>query len=326
MVTSTDEVIEQRHEVGPDAGLTVRNISGKIVIRAGDDQAISVRARKYGRSGAMENTRVEIEQDGSQVTVSTRSDGHGLLNLVGMQTCSVDYDITVPSLCEVHAKGVSADVSITGTTGPVRVESVSGDIEISRLSGECKISSVSGDVEAHALSGHLILNTTSGDVDISDSRVHGFNCHTVSGDLTVETPLAPGEVYVAKTVSGDLSLLVPHGTGATVQMKSVSGDVSSELPAEIIRSGRRHWQGRINGGGATVEMNTVSGDLRISASSRLAEVVTQAPEAVSSDTPKAENGPPDVTAQPETATAILQQLEQGTINVEQAMSRLKALR
>jgi hypothetical protein len=98
---------------------------------------------------------------------------------------------------------------------------------------------------------------------LRSSHLRRFNLNTVSGDILLETPLATGEHYLAKTISGDLQISVPPDTGATVQMKSVSGDVHSDLPAEIIKSSRRNWQGRIGGGGANVEMSSVSGDLRI---------------------------------------------------------------
>jgi DUF4097 and DUF4098 domain-containing protein YvlB len=141
-----------------------------------------------------------------------------------------------------------------------------------------------------------------------------FNCQTVSGDLTLDTPLQPASHNVARTVSGNLHLRVPAGTGATVQMKSVSGTVRSDLPAEIIRSGRRHWQGRINGGGAEVELTTVSGDLTVEHSNTGGAVQTD------TQAPVAEDGESSRAA----TTEVLERLHRGEISVEQATEMLRA--
>ena len=93
-------------------------------------------------------------------------------------------------------------------------------------------------------------HNTSGSLDVRDSRLPEFHCHSVSGRLAIETPLS-GRQYHLHTVSGSVRVQIPPDTGVTVQMKSVSGDVTCDLPAQIVKSGRRSWQGVINGGGAT---------------------------------------------------------------------------
>jgi DUF4097 and DUF4098 domain-containing protein YvlB len=221
---------------------------------------------------------------------------------------------------------------------------VSGDLTVTDVSGDCGMTTVSGDVHARHISGSLTVRTTSGDVRLTDSQLDHFNLNSVSGDFTIETPLTPGQHYLARTVSGDLKVLVPPGTGATIQMKSMSGDVISELPAEIIKAGRRHWQGRINGGGANVEMNSVSGDLRFAHSG-----ISGAPNPPSGSAPETggfEGSPAVQSSSAETAAgdapsspvvadtpnaqdetnAILKALEQGEISVEEAMEKLDALR
>ncbi|HLJ66101.1 MAG TPA: DUF4097 family beta strand repeat-containing protein [Chloroflexota bacterium] len=340
MATATDELVEQEFEVGAGSELAVSCVSGRIRVRGEGTGRIAVRARKHGRERAVENTRIELEQEGNRVTARVRSDAAGLLGSVTGGVAAVDFEITVPEDCAVHAKAVSADVSVHGARGALQVESVSGDVDVADAGG-ARITTVSGDVSGRGMSGAFALNTTSGSVELTDSRLSSFNCHTVSGDLTIETPLAAGEHYRAQTVSGDLTLLVPAGTGATVQLKSVSGDVHSELPAEIIKAGRRHWQGRINGGGANVEMTTVSGDLALRSSSTLeAELTATPPVPPVPAVPPTPPTPPDMSTPEDRAsdrpaveqsarhgdtTAVLKDLEEGKISVEDALARLREL-
>lgn len=327
MNTMTSDVVDQQFTVVAPADLAVTSVSGRVTVRAGEESVIRVHATKSGPEGARANTRVEFSQAGSRVDVHTRADTHGrggLLNL-GRNMSSVDYEITVPRGCTVQVKTVSADVNVEGTNGPVRLQTVSGDVSLAGVL-DSSVTTVSGSVSAQKVTGRLTLHTTSGDARIMDSNLRDFNLHSVSGDFTVETPLLRGQHYYAKTVSGYLRLVVPEGTGVMVQMKSISGDVVADFPdAEIIKAGRRHWQGRINGGGANVEMHSVSGDLRITRGSRAASIEPAPPPpppapaepASTGDTPAPETG--------QDATAVLQALERGEIDVEQALARLRSL-
>lgn len=328
------EATERTFEVGSRGELSVSNISGQITIRGTDTTAITIHATKHGSRRRMENTRIEIEHIGNRVSLKTRGDHTGRIGIRG-NVCSVEYDIQVPRLCEIQAEGVSADISVRDTRGDVGIKAVSGDVDIAEVTGECSVTTVSGDIMANALEGELRLRTTSGDATVRASQLPRFNLNTVSGDLSIDTPLTSGEHYLAKTTSGDLRIAVPAGTGATVQMKSVSGDVSSDLPAEIIKSSRRNWQGRINGGGANVEMHSVSGDLRITLSSGHANPRTVPPATIS--TPRHEPEPPapvtpsapspapsSASSDTPPASTILQQLAQGEISVEDAMAQLDA--
>jgi hypothetical protein len=312
MFDTGSEIYDEEFPVGEGAELTVSTISGRIEVRGGEGSTIRLHAVKRGSDRARENTRIETEQDGNRVAIRTRAAETSLFH-GGGKVSSVDYDITVPVGCAVRAKAVSADIAVTGTNAAVSVETVSGSATLAGIVGECSITTVSGDVHARQVAGVLSARTTSGDVSSEASQLRSFNFHSVSGDLDVESPLAAGEHYYAKTVSGDVSLRVPGNTGATVQMKTVSGTVTSDLPAQIIKSGRRHWQGLINGGGAAVELTSVSGDLRIRANGGAAADAAAQPAA-------------DTESHRQEIGTVLSALEKGEINVEEAMARIKAAR
>jgi hypothetical protein len=332
-----NDVIEQQFTVDARPELSISNISGRIDIRAGDSSTISMRATKHGSREAVANTRIEFRHDGNRVRVETKGERSGLLNL-SRNVSAVDYQLVVPRDCEVRAQAVSAGVRVEGLSAAVSAQTVSGDVELAGIAGDCQVTTVSGAATGRRLTGALTLRTTSGDTDIRDSALRHFNLNSVSGDFAIESPLSVGQHYLAKTVSGDLRLLVPADVRATVQMKSVSGEVASDLQAEVIKAGRRHWQGRINGGGATVEMNSVSGDLRIQyadgapqgamppstsvATPEVAPEVSQEASAVSSELPISEPPVEDGPETPADTGAVLRALERGEITVEEAMQRL----
>lgn len=324
METVTSDVIQERFDVGGHPELIISSAAGRISIRPGEDGVITMRATKSGSARAKEHTRVEYSHAGNRVNINTRSDSGGLLSIT-WGTCAVLYDLVVPADCEVRARSTSADVDIAGLRAPIAVQTTSGDVAVNDIGADCSITTVSGDVTGRKISGALTLRTTSGDAAIRQSSLRHFNLNTVSGDFSVETPLTASAQYLAKTVSGDLHVFLPPDTGATVQMKSVSGDVVSELPANVIKSGRRHWQGRIQGGGASLEMTSVSGDLRIGRSQGGIPEPGSSPTQDRATPPGAEDSAA-APLPPSDTTAVLQALERGEITVEEAMARLDALR
>jgi len=260
--TMTDTTIQQSFEVGARPRLSVHNVAGRVVVRAGQPGTIDVHAVKHGRREAMDNTRVEMGQHEDCLSVATKTvdttfagGPHSL--------CAVDYTITVPAGCEVQVHAVSAAVEVRDTQAPASLETVSGAIDIFGVTGDCWVKTVSGSAGIGEIAGTLQGHSVSGALEINRAALQSFDLQTVSGDISAATPLVPGQRYRAHTVSGDLRLLVPGDTKATISLKTVSGSLRSSLPAQIYHADRRHWKGTINGGGAQVEMDSVSGDLTI---------------------------------------------------------------
>ncbi|HZU11420.1 MAG TPA: DUF4097 family beta strand repeat-containing protein [Chloroflexota bacterium] len=324
--TTADDVTTGVFDVGSPAALQVNTVSGEVRVRVHDEPVIRVHAEKNGSPRARRGTTIEHRTEGNTLILRTRGGGdHGTPGWVGNNLASVDYDITVPRRCSVRVKTVSAEVDVRGPEGALNLETVSGEVDAEDVRGDLAISTVSGDITVSRAAGELTLRTTSGDADVRDSSLHDFNLHTVSGDLTIETPLRRGAHYQAKTVSGDLDLIVPRDTGVTVVMKSMSGDVESELPAEVISKGKHKWTGRINGGGATIEMNSVSGDLSIRGGDRRGQPESwDVPGRHESDvSPRSETSPETESVPDEGTTNVLQMLQDGEIDVEEALRRLE---
>jgi len=314
MDISAGQEVEKEFQVGVQPRLSVGSLhGGEVSIRAGADSVIRVRARRLGSRRTVDELPFETMQEGSSVSVRPRGKWHG---------SAVDYRIEVPRDCAVHVRGLNPDVDIEGTSAEVEVETVGGAVRVQDVSGACSVTTVSGDMAGRRIDGTLNVHTTSGDATVMESRLRRFTLHSVSGDFTVETSLTPDEHYLVGTTSGDLRLLLSGNVGATVQMKSFSGEVVSQIPTEVIKSSRRNWQGRINGGGAYLEVASMSGDLQIERGSEVTAEGAhyEAPAATIADAPADAAG--DEERSPETG-AILAALERGEMTVEEAMARLE---
>jgi hypothetical protein len=264
--TQVEEIVEASFEVTDGAELELYNVAGRVTIRAHGEPVIRMRARKYGDEGAVRNTRIENHQHDNRVVIQTQQQHHGAVSDShrGNSLSAVDYDIQVPGGCSLKVNAVSADIDVEGTNGSACLESVSGSLNLRGAQGDIGLTSVSGSITAFALQGDLDASSTSGEVSVLDSQLRRFTLSTVSGSMSVDTPLTRDETYRISTVSGNLKLRVPANSGATLQLNSISGSVRGDgIFHESSGPGRRSWTGAIGDGGAHIEMSSVSGNMTI---------------------------------------------------------------
>jgi hypothetical protein len=207
------------------------------------------------------------------------------------------------------------------------------------------------------IEGALTFRSASGDARISGAALTALNVNTASGDITVRGRFEGSEPCWIHTVSGDVQLELSAPLPSEIGFKSVSGDAF--VPAPFEHTGRKTWH--INGGsGAELAVKTVSGDLHVRAddtpSGRVSE--SHVPQPAAPPSPPAPAAPPSAPAPPaDPASAaiplgvpgangtaptadepaglneaeeterlnLLQALERGEIDVEDAMRRLDEL-
>jgi hypothetical protein len=152
--------------------------------------------------------------------------------------------VRAPAGSNLEIAAGSADMTVTGPAGKVKLHTGTGSVTMDRADGNAEINSGSGtlrlgpmlgglrarsgsgEIEVSSVGGSSTLITGSGDVWLgavqSDVRVR-----TGSGDLTV-ADAAVGSVELI-TGSGDIRVGVRGGTAAMVDLKSGSGQARSEL-------------------------------------------------------------------------------------------------
>jgi hypothetical protein len=210
---------------------------------------------------------------------------------------------------------VSGDVNVDGLIGEQRYTTVSGDLSMTHMGGELRMNSVSGDVTVR---GDLPLSvrgdTVSGDLSVIAPVINGLRANAVSGDIELEGLLGEGQEYRVDTVSGDV--VVGLLGGASFEVRGISTDVNSDLDHRI-EGPRDRRRVTIGAGGPLVLFNSMSGDLSIRRPRRLDRTIPQPPPAPTPPPPPARPAP-----SPEDQLAILQALERGEIDVEEASRRL----
>jgi hypothetical protein len=244
-----------RGTVAAGRTLEIRGVMGTIRAEPSSGREVEVTARKHAEDSDLDDVRIEVMQEGGDVTIcavypgrgNTCEPGGGEMHIRDRNDVHVDFTVRVPAGVDFVGASVSGDVSATGLTGRVELTSVSGSVSGTGLGGLAELHSVSGDVELETASGEASGRSVSGSVRA-----------TVRGRAT--TPLR------FSSVSGDLTVSLPRDLGADIEMSTVSGEMSSDFPLTLGgRFQRRRMEARIGGGGRRLELSTVSGSVRIRA-------------------------------------------------------------
>jgi hypothetical protein len=342
MTASVNTGSNLEHSIGKTGRFVLRVPSGNIAIHGTDGDV--ARIREMGGRPLDERFDI-VAGDGSlEIAAKQRSGitiGIGGLSFGG---ASPNLAIELPRGATVTVETASADVLARGLVGPKRFRTASGDLTLDAIAGELELDAVSGDTRIDA-DGTLEVKSRSisGDFRLRAPKLTRFEMTTTSGDITLDAAMAGGGPYTIKSISGDCTIVAR--AGLTVEAQTITGDLSSRLAHRTeTRPGRKVLI--VGKSAATLIFNSVSGDLEIVESrDGLPTDLDTAPSAEHSVDAPAAPTPPAPPTSPEAPTApaapiaakvpddaseaarlgILQALERGDLDVEDAMKHLAAL-
>lgn len=315
------------HEIGASGRLTLKVTSGDVVVRGVPGEEARLRATFEIRAASDEEAdrffseaQLRVERGDGFLTV-TEPDDHASIGalvgrlLSGRGRVELSVNAELPDRAETRLDCVSSDVIVEDLHGNQRYNTVSGDLSLTRIGGSLRVNSVSGDVTVRADQQIAVrADTVSGDLSVVAPVIAGLRANAVSGDVEIEGQLAVGEEYRVDTVSGDVG--VGLFGGATFEVRGISSDVSSDLDHRI--EGRQDRRRVVVGaGGPDFVFNSMSGDLSIRRPRRLDRLPPAPPAPPAAPSPPA---PPSPSADEQ--LAILEALERGEIDVEEATRQL----
>ncbi len=302
-------VVVQR--IDPNGRIRVDVVHGSIQVNGVDGDECRVMARYPSRSDRSGQDPVadgvlRVHEVGGGLVISaerTRVAGGLSGRFGGGGAPAVDVTIDAPSRSTIAITSVRADVTTRGMVHDQAVRTVTGDVTVSGVTGSIQVQSVSGRI---GISGDVLspnLSTTSGDVTVRADRLAWTRIDTVSGDVGLDGRLDASGEHRVNTINGDLAVTTQGG--ATISMRGVSGAIRTEGPARREEDGKGHRRVVVGDGRAQVAFQTVSGDLTL----RTAASGAAVPSSASDD--------------PSGLHALLEALERGEIDVEEASRRLE---
>ncbi len=149
----------------------------------------------------------------------------------------------------------------------IDVESVAAGISVKDLRGSIDIEVVSGDVHLSGIGGAVDIDVISGDVELGGESLQSAAIETVSGSISVNGGLVPGERYDFETVSGDIELTVPSSVSARFEIATFSGEIKNDFGQAPERESRwvpsKTLRFETGGGSARVSIECFSGTVKL---------------------------------------------------------------
>jgi putative adhesin len=218
------------YDISKTGEVSVVNVNGRVEVEGVDGSKVEVQADRIVRATTDQLARELLPK----ININDRSTP----DLVQVETGRV-AGILIGANFEVryHVKAPKTTV--------VRVTTVNGGVQVESLSGRTSVRTTNGGVVARGISGGLEARTVNGGVRAALAAIG-------SNDITLST------------VNGGIRLTIPESAKATVNATWVNGGFNSlGMKFETRDSGKRHFEGLLNGGGTPVNVNTVNGGIRI---------------------------------------------------------------
>lgn len=342
--------VRARHEGGGRRGWSKRTFASgiggrRVKAKADIDIDLGGINLHVGGDGVQIDFEIEIPRGGAGTTVELRN---------------ASGDVTVDDITgTINVTTASGDAQLRAVAGEVTAQSASGDLLVEQRAGGLTVRTASGDV--HVKGGALDrfgAVTASGDLMIeTDLRGLGpFTSQTVSGDVQLTGRLLTsaggdnqGATLTFQTVSGDAEVtpplrstgkrvwrLGPSDTGGTeIAVRTVSGDLRARL--DLARDATAG-----TADAPTAALVTPAPAMTVPPVPPVPPVPSIAPEAPPTAAERSPNAadldtvplpPPVEDATPLPATddteaerlAVLQALERGEIDVDEALTRLETV-
>lgn len=189
-----------------------------------------------------------------------------------------DGDIEISNVAEVRAETSTGNINLQHVAKAVEASTVSGDIVLEDSNGRIRLRSISGSLEAIRAkvvepNDFLYAKTISGDVRLEQIAQPRVEAGTITGDVTLTGPLAPGGFYSFNTTTGDITLNMPDTVSFQVTAKvSQAGEVITEFPlkytggistSDAMSSGKLAGSFGTGVSPATMNLVSFSGTLRL---------------------------------------------------------------
>jgi hypothetical protein len=236
---STDENSADLHwsfAIAKGKTIEIKGVNGDIRARRGTGDKVEVWAYKHANHSDPDEVKIEINQEGGNVTVCAVYPGEGNDCVSGDGGHSYTHNNDVVVNFEIK---IPPGVQFEGRT-------------------------VNGEVEADDLGARVVARTVNGSIRISTS---GYaQAGTVNGSITASMGSADwNEPLDFATVNGSITLDLPAATTADVHAATENGDIESEFPMTLTgRINRHSVSGTIGkGGGQRLNLRTVNGAIRL---------------------------------------------------------------
>jgi hypothetical protein len=220
--------------VSPGTTLSLANLSGDIVVKVWDRNAV----------------RVDAEHDKNDRFVAVIKEGTlklGVRSLEG-EPADVDWNLTVPSWLPLEISGIESEIAVTGMRASVRAQSMRGDVHVTSCQGPMELNSVEGEVHAEDVNGDVTAGSVNsvvrlvrvlgpieaqsvnGDISMDDVSSAKVSASTLNGRVYYASKFQPHGRYAFSSHNGKVYVGVDKMQAMNVTVSSFNGQLESSIP------------------------------------------------------------------------------------------------
>jgi len=227
---TTDTVLR----VAPGVTLSLANLSGDIVVKVWDQNAV----------------RVNIQHDRSDRLVTAIKNGTLKLGVRSFEgaPADVDWNLTVPAWLPLEISGIESEIAVTGMRAPVRAQSMSGDVHVTSCQGPMELNSTEGEVHAEDVDGDITAGSinsavrlvrvlggiqaqsVNGDIQMDDVSSAKVSASTLNGRVYYASKFQPRGRYAFSSHNGKIYVGVDKTQPMNVTVSSFNGQLESSIP------------------------------------------------------------------------------------------------
>ena len=242
-VQAAAQDFQKSYRLGAGGSINIRNVSGDIILRGYDGDAVVVNGFKEGR----DSDKVQIEDTSGPNNISVG------VNYPRNCNCdaSVRFEIQVPRSIRYDFNKISTasgNLTITSLIGDLTARTASGDVTISDVQGRINASTASGEMRVNNVTGTVSAKSASGNVEVQITRLEGTGSMEFS------------------SASGDVRVSAPADLDGNVEMASATGSLRTDFPLQVEKReygpGERA-SGRLGGGSRSLRISSASGNVSL---------------------------------------------------------------
>jgi DUF4097 and DUF4098 domain-containing protein YvlB len=279
-VALAEQPVDRRAPADPQGEVEISSVAGQVSIAGWDRNEVQV----TGTLGdGIERLDFVSDPKRTVVKVVMKKGSSGWDGDEG----DAELSIHVPAGSRVTASTVSADLSVSGVEGELRLQTVSGelsgriaakDVEAKSVSGDVvlrgegkpaviTVTTVSGDAQVRNAAGEIVANSVSGSLNLDLDQITRARGRTTSGDLSLSGALARDARVDAETISGEVDLDFRGTVNAEFEIESFSGEIDNCFGQKALSTDKygpgSELHFRQGDGSARVRVQSLSGDIRV---------------------------------------------------------------
>ena len=250
-----DQKVERTIAVDSAVTVSLCVMSGNITVRGWDRNEVTVRsvdavqidlrkAQELMPVGNVKKLEVVVFNKPGEQKLQGKCQAYSDVDLNVPRGATVlvqtrDGDISIAEVASAYAGTQNGDIEVGQVSRSIEVGSIGGSICLKDSTGRVSISSAGGSVSVANLSpvdaaDTIDVVTTSGDITLSQVTHKQINSKTVSGNLTLNGPLAAAGRYWFNSFSGDVTLALPANSSFKLLAKvSENGEIITDFPLTL---------------------------------------------------------------------------------------------